>query len=300
MSLAIGVELGGTKVVVAGSSGGTTLIGRTRIDTHAPEPTLAAVRRTIGEITARGPVTSIGIGTFGPVDLRTGSERFGTIISTPKPVWSGVDLIEGIAGGLGVPVAIDTDVNAALLAEVRWGAAADHPSAYLTIGTGIGGAIWSDGGILHGANHSEIGHLPLPPRPDDPFPGRCPYHGACLEGLASGPALADRFGSSLEDLGPSDRARAVDLAGHYVGLGVLALTTVVPVQTVVIGGGVAHLPGFHDAVASTMRAAANGYPPVPYEDGGPEIVAPGLGDDAGVVGCIELGRSARFGGSGSG
>lgn len=291
--LLVGIEVGGTKVVVAGSHGDGALFGRSRIDTTDPVDTLGAVADVITSIADGRRIDAIGIGTFGPVDLRRGSPAHGTIVRTPKPGWSGVDLIAGLDPDPRTAVAIDTDVNAALLGEVVAGVASTPTAAYLTIGTGIGGAIWANHGLVRGANHPEIGHLLLPPRSDDAFEGACPYHGRCLEGLASGAAFAARFGARLEDLGDEDRLRARDLAAHYVGSGIVSLLAVVPVETVVIGGGVSHLPGFHDAVASVVAQVGNGYPPVPLADGGPAIVAPGLGDDAGVIGAIELARRAE-------
>jgi fructokinase len=286
--LHIGIELGGTKVVVAGSDGDGELIGRTRIDTTTPTETLHAVRRAITSIAAGRRIEAVGIATFGPVDLRPDSPAYGTIVDTPKPGWSGVNIVSELARAPGTVVAIDTDVNAALMGEVAVGAVQTPTAAYLTIGTGIGGAIWANAGLIRGANHPEIGHVMLPRRDDDAFEGSCPYHGTCLEGLASGGAFARRLGTRLEALGEPDRLEARDLAAHYVGSGIVSLVAVVPVETVVIGGGVSHLPGFHDAVASVVARVGNGYPPVPIAAGGPSIVPPGLGDDAGVVGAIEL------------
>lgn len=294
-SIDIGVELGGTKVVVAGSVTGRELIGRTRIDTTTPEATLGRVRGAIDQIVAGRRIGAIGIGTFGPIDLRPGSPSYGSLVSTPKPRWSGTDLIAGLVPTADTPVAIDTDVNAALRGEHVWGAATTETAAYLTIGTGVGGGVWIDGDVVHGANHPEIGHVLLPVRADDDFPGVCPYHGRCLEGLASGRALEARFGGPVEHLPGSDRSAAAELAAHYVGLGIVSMLAVAPVETVVIGGGVAHLDGFHGRVDGVVARAGNGYPPVPLGEGGPRIVRPGLGDDAGVVGSIELARRARSG-----
>jgi fructokinase len=292
VTLAIGIELGGTKVVVAGSASGATLIGRTRIATTTPDTTLTAIRRTVEQIGDGRDITSIGIGAFGPVDIRPGSPTHGTIVRTPKADWSGVDILEAMAGLTSGPIVVDTDVNAAMLGEATYGAGSGGSAAYLTVGTGIGAGLWVDGALVHGANHPEVGHLPMPRFADDTYGGRCPYHGSCLEGMASGPALADRLGAPVESLESDALDAAAQLAGRYVGIGVFALCTVLPVETVIIGGGVAHLPGFHASVRRSAHDAANGYPPVPFAGGGPSIVPPALGDDAGVVGSVELGRSA--------
>ena len=289
----IGVELGGTKVVVAASDGGRALRGRVQIPTGAPEPTLDAVRRAIEDLAGTDATPAIGIGSFGPIDLRGDSPTFGTILSTPKPQWSGVDVINGIAGDSGHPVGLDTDVAAALRAEHRWGAAATRTAAYATVGTGVGVALWLDGQIVQGLNHSEIGHIRVPRHEEDTFAGVCPYHGDCLEGMASGPAIAARWGAPAERL-PADIWRtARDLEAWYLAHGIAGMCAVVPVETVVIGGGVAQMEGLHRAVTDGLAEASGLYPPIPFAEGGPRIVRPGLGNDAGVLGSIELARIAR-------
>ena len=292
----VGIELGGTKVVVGASRGGNSLTDRLRIDTREPDQTLADVRAALRRIAGTADVAAVGIGTFGPVDLRPGSASFGTITNTPKPLWSGVDVFAGILMDLeGRPAAIDTDVNAALIGEHVWGAADTDTAAYLTIGTGIGGGIWANGGLVRGSNHPEVGHVAVRRHPDDEFPGSCPYHGACLEGMASGTALAARFGTRAEDMDANTAEQARNLAAFYVADGIVTMCSVVPVETVVIGGGVAHMGGFHDGVRRAVAAIAAGYPPVPFDEAGPTIVAPALGNDAGVLGAIELARRVRSG-----
>ncbi|MBW2470932.1 MAG: ROK family protein [Deltaproteobacteria bacterium] len=288
----VGVELGGTKIVVASSPGDAQIDRRLRIPTGSPVPTLEAVRDAIVEVAAHHPIRGIGIASFGPLDLRSGSPRFGTLIRTPKPEWSGVDVVRGIAPDDAVPVRIDTDVAGALMAEHAWGAAQGRASAYITVGTGIGAAIMVDGVIVTGANHSEIGHVRVPRHPDDPYPGRCPYHGDCLEGMACGPAVEERFGRPPHELSGGSREDAVELVAWYLAHGITSMASVVPVDVVVIGGGVAKFPGLHDTVSDACATASGGYPPVPFAEGGPEIVAPGLGDDAGVLGAILLARAA--------
>ncbi len=294
-SVDIGIELGGTKIVIGSSVGDKTLTDRIRIETTTPDETFPRIAEAIDAIRATNGIAAIGIGTFGPVDLRRGSPTFGSIMATPKPHWSWADVVGRIIGTRDVPFAIDTDVNVALRAEVIWGAAKASTAAYLTVGTGIGGGVWVDGGVVRGANHPEIGHMLVPRRDDDEFPGSCPFHDACLEGLASGTALATRFGTMPETMSTDQKDRASDLAAHYLAVGIVGLISVVPVEVVVIGGGVAHLPGFHQRVTASLERLAGRYPTVPYGEGGPLIVPPSLGDDAGVVGAIELARRARSG-----
>ncbi|MGI9528966.1 MAG: ROK family protein [Acidimicrobiia bacterium] len=291
--LDIGIELGGTKIVVAASPGGRELTGRIRIPTEHPQTTLEAVRSAIDGLAGSTSVAAIGIGSFGPLDLRSESPDFGTIVRTPKPNWSGVDVVAGIVGERHVPVAVDTDVAAALRAEHRWGAAMTPTAAYATVGTGLGVALWSHGHIVEGLSHSEIGHIRIPRHANDTFEGVCPYHGDCLEGMASGPAIAARWGAPAQSLPPSTFAAALELEAWYLAHGVAGMGAVVPVETVVLGGGVAHMEGLHAAVADALPAASGLYPPIPFAEGGPAIVPPALGDDAGALGAVELARYAR-------
>ncbi len=287
--LHIGVELGGTKVVVAGSYGGPDLVDRRRIVTRDAVTTFDDIRQAISDIAGTREPEGIGVASFGPIDLRTGGSSYGRLLPTPKPGWSGVDVLAGISAASRVPVALDTDVNAAVLAEHTWGSGTADHVAYITVGTGIGGGIWSGGRVLHGMNHPEIGHLRVPRHPDDPFDGSCPFHGDCLEGMASGTALEQRWGVAAEDLGET-AGPALELEAWYLAHGIAVLCAVIPVEQVIIGGGVAKMTGLHAAVADGLVSASGKYPAVPFADGGPEISSPGLGDDAGVVGAIELAR----------
>jgi predicted NBD/HSP70 family sugar kinase len=203
------VEGGGTKFVCAVGEGPDRILARTRVETTTPEETLDRVADFFARATAAGAgsgaagreLAAVGVACFGPLELDPASPRFGDLLATPKPGWSGAPVAQALRRRLGVPVAVDTDVNGAALGEWRWGAARDcDPALYLTVGTGIGGGIVLDGRPLHGLLHPEMGHIPLPRlswpdgRPDD-FPGVCPFHGACFEGLVSGPALAARAGA---------------------------------------------------------------------------------------------------------
>ena len=293
LDVAIGVELGGTKVVVGASSAGTDLVHRDVIATVDPGATLASVRASVEQVMNQYDVVSLGIASFGPIDLRQGSVAYGTMLATPKPGWTGVDVLSGISFR-GVATAIDTDVNAALLAETSWGAGTSENVAYLTVGTGIGGAIWSGGRVLYGANHPEIGHVRVPRHPDDDFRGNCPFHGDCLEGMASGTAIRDRWGISAEAFDSSE-SDALELEAWYLAHAIASLCAVVPVDQVIIGGGVAKMPGFHESISAMLPEASGGYPPVPFSFGGPQVLPPGLGDDAGVLGAIELGRTIPVG-----
>jgi fructokinase len=184
---------------------------------------------------------------------------------------------------------IDTDVNAAALAEGLWGASrglSDH--VYVTVGTGIGGGVVSNGRLLHGAGHPETGHVPVPREPDDDYPGRCPFHGSCLEGMASGPALAERWDAAAETLGAGHPAW--DLEARYLASGFLPLVHVLATQRIVLGGGLGSAPGLIELVRVHLSRRLAGYAPRLDEPGAMEtfIVPPGLGGDAGLLGAAAL------------
>ncbi len=288
----VGVELGGTKMVVASSADGVVLDHRAELATTDPDSTLSAVREAVVSVADGRPVEAIGIASFGPLDLRESSERFGHLVDTPKPGWSGVDVVGGVMSDFDIPFMIDTDVNAAVIAETIHGAGRGFSHvAYLTVGTGVGGGIWSNGRVLHGANHPEIGHIRVPKHPEDHHVSSCPFHADCLEGMASGTAVRERWGRSaenLEHLAPS----AVRLEAWYLARGVAGMCAVVPVDVVVIGGGISKLPDLHHEITKSLEDASGMYPPIPFAEGGPDIVEPELGDDAGVRGAIELAKNA--------
>lgn len=280
-----GVELGGTKVVCAVGLDGVPE-REERIPTGEPEETLARVEAFLREV---GPPSAVGVGSFGPVELRPGHPRFGRITTTPKPGWAGVDVAGRLGRALGVPVAFETDVGAAAVGEGRLGAARGlHTFAYLTVGTGIGGGVVAGGRLLHGLGHPEIGHVPVPREPgDEAFASVCPFHPDCLEGLASGPSLAARFGRPAEELGGPELDRAVELAAGYVASGLRALVYVLAPERIVIGGGVSGLPGLVDRVAALLPARLGRYPGLPEHSSG-FVVPAMLGARAGIAGALLL------------
>lgn len=285
-----GIEGGGTKFVVACGSGPDDLGTPVVYPTTTPDATLS---RAIDEVRRCGPVAAVGVASFGPVDLRPGSDTYGHIMETPKSGWSGTDVAGRLREGLGIPVGFDTDVNGAALAEHRWGAARDVDSfIYVTVGTGIGGGGLVRGEPMHGLSHPEMGHMRIPRHPDDEFGGGCPFHGDCLEGMAAGPALEERWGRRAENLGP-DTAAAVALEGWYLGTAFANLALALSPERIVAGGGVMKLPGLFDRVRDRFLESLNGYlKPAPVLDPASFIVAPGLGDRAGVLGAIALASDA--------
>lgn len=274
-----GVEAGGAKFVCAIGSGPDDLV-RATIPTTTPAETLARVIEFFHS-QARS-IAALGVASFGPVDLEPGSPTFGFITSTPKPEWSNVDICGVLRRALGGPIAFETDVNAAALAEARWGAAQGlNNILYITVGTGIGGGALVDGLPLHGLVHPEMGHILIPQnRDEDPFPGACPFHGNCLEGLASGHAMERRWGVKAQFLEPDHPAWRLE--AHYLGLALANLVCVLSPRRIVIGGGVMHNLDLFPMIRQNLHECLNGYVQPP------DVVPPLLGDDAGVLGAIAL------------
>lgn len=287
-----GVEAGGTKVICVVGRDPTSIVDFTRISVTSPQETMAAAISFFRAAVDRGlELEAIGIGSFGPLELRETDPRFGSILATPKAGWSGVDVL-GPFRAFGLPVAIDTDVDAAALGEGKWGAAQGLRSfVYLTIGTGIGGGALVDGRIVHGLVHPEMGHIAVPRRPGDDFAGICPFHGDCWEGLANGPAIAARFGRPAETLEGQVRDEAVAVAAFYLAAGVRSLVYALAPERIVVGGGLGSMPGLVKAAGGELVAQLAGYPGLP-EHGDSFIVAASLGGMAGPAGALALAETA--------
>ncbi len=288
-SLVGGLEAGGSKFVCAVGTGPDDVRAEARFATTTPEQTLRRAVEFFTEAAAPAPLAAIGIASFGPLDLDPRSATFGFITTTPKAGWQDVDLVTPLAA-LGTAVAIDTDVNAAALAEHRWGAARGVGSAvYVTVGSGIGGGAVIDGRPVHGLVHPEMGHLRLPhDRARDPFPGTCPHHGDCWEGLASGPALAARWGQPAETL-PDDHP-AWELEAHYLALGLANVVLTLSPERVVLGGGVMARTRLYARVRLKLAGLIGGYLRTPMLAARIDdyVVPPALGDRAGVLGALAL------------
>jgi fructokinase len=285
------VEAGGTKFVCAIGDESGKILKEERFPTQDPASTLANMRlflRRGGE--DFGALSGVGVGSFGPVQLDRRAADYGYITRTPKPGWSGTDIIGGLKRDFSCAVGFDTDVNAAALAEHRWGAAQDVQNfVYVTVGTGIGGGALVNGKPIHGVMHPEIGHFYPRRHPRDAgFPGICPFHRDCMEGVASGPAIQARSGASLQDLDPSHvqwELEADDL-GQLCAQLVLALSP----QRILMGGGVMNQLRLLGPIRRRMRHWLGGYidrSDVLSDDSG-YIVTPGLGERAGVLGALAL------------
>jgi fructokinase len=289
--LLAGIEAGGTKFVCALGTDRGELRAEARFPTTSPEETIEqAVRFLRAEQAELGEVAAVGIAAFGPLDLRPRSPSYGHITSTPKPGWANTDLRGSVAQAMKVPVAIDTDVNAAALAEWRWGSAKGLDSVvYITIGTGIGGGVLIHGRPVHGLVHPEMGHILIPhDKGIDPFPGSCPFHGDCLEGLASGPAMEKRWQKRAEAL-PQDHP-AWRLEAHYLALGLTTIICSLSPERIILGGGVMQQGHLFPLIRAEAVSLMNGYVQAEEILGGMDdyVVPPALGDRAGILGALAL------------
>lgn len=290
--LVAGVELGGTKSIAV-IARGPKILARASVPTSGPAETLSALRAILAGWRGEFPFKAIGIASFGPLQLCAEDPDFGRMLNTPKPGWSGADVAKAVAGSFDCPWRIDTDVNGAALAEYRWGAGAHCNSVcYITIGTGLGGGLLVNGAPVHGAMHPEIGHIRIRRAPGDPFKGACPFHGDCIEGLVSGPALAARFGApshAIADSDPGWRYVASDIAE----LACIVLLTI-SAQRLLFGGGVTvSRPFLLPAVRNIVVERLSSYLPfITAQKAENIILAPALGDDAGPLGAVALALAA--------
>jgi len=285
-----GVEAGGTKFVCLVGSGPEGIVDQLRIPTTAPSETLQRVIEFFRPHTTTGGVRAIGVGCFGPLDLDRKSPTYGYITTTPKPGWENTDVFGALERGLGLRVAFDMDVNTAALGEFRWGVSQGFdPSLYLTIGTGIGGGYLKDGVPLLGMLSLEMGHLRIPHDLDrDPFPGSCPFHGDCFEGLANGPAIRRRLGASGEDV-PDDHPYW-EIEAEYIASALVNLILTLSPRKIILGGGVMERMFLFPKIRRKVQAGLNGY--VRHksllEGMDDYIVPPGLGNRSGSLGALAL------------
>jgi fructokinase len=286
-----GIELGGTKCILTLAHGPDQILAQETVPTEAPEKTLAALEAVLGGWWGAQGFAALGIASFGPVCLDPANAQFGHILTTSKPGWSGTDVARRLAAPFAVPMAFDTDVNGAALAEMRWGAGQGLSDfAYVTVGTGVGVGLVINGKPTRGIGHCEMGHIRVPRLPTDTAPSGCPFHDDCIEGLASGTgiraALGDQPVDSVGEHHPVwDRvASAIALLCHTM------VATAGP-QRIAIGGGVMQRqPHLLARIDPLLRESIAGYltvPPAPY------IVSPALGDQAGPMGPIAMALQAQ-------
>jgi len=288
-----GIEGGGTKFVLVLGTGPDHILDEARFPTTTPAETLGRVVSFFQRPRAGVKFAAVGVSSFGPIDPDRASPTYGYVTTTPKPHWPNTDVVGMLRGALDVPVGWDTDTNGAALGERRWGAGGDaDPLVYITVGTGIGGGALVDGRPVHGLMHPEMGHLLVPSFDGDTFPGICPYHGRCLEGVACGPAMEARMGRPAQDLLPDDPAW--ELEARYLAFGMLSIAEVLSPKRIIVGGGLGLATGLLDRVRRHVVRLNNGYISRPGLGDAVDsyIVPPGLGALAGAMGALELARLA--------
>lgn len=288
------IEAGGTKFLCAVANTEGEFVDKVRLDTRGPTDTIQRVLDFFRPHLDAAPAAGLGVASFGPLDLDLQSATFGYITATPKPGWAQTDLLGRLQQHFSCPVVIDTDVNAAALAELRWGAGQGCDSlVYITVGTGVGGGLAVLGKSQHGLIHPEMGHMRVPRLEWDSFPGICPFHGDCVEGLCSGPAIKARCGQEAHELA-ADHPEWQRL-GKYLGSFAANLILTISPQKLVFGGGVLKAEHLLPLIREHAMKTLNGYLQHPAIQAGAEdlITAPGLGADAGLRGALALALGAR-------
>ncbi|MBR5980009.1 MAG: ROK family protein, partial [Oscillospiraceae bacterium] len=278
------LEAGGTKMVCAFGDMNGNILEQQSIPTTTPQDTMPAIMEFFRE----KKIESVGIGCFGPVDVRQGSSTWGTILDTPKLPWRNFNIAGVIKEELGVPVGIDTDVNGSLLGEVTYGAAKGLTDVvYITIGTGVGAGIMSGGRLIHGMLHPEAGHIKLIRVKGDDYAGKCPYHKECFEGLASGPAIEERWGEPGRAL--ADRPEVWELEAEYIARAIASLVMILSPQRIILGGGVMHQLQLFPMIREKVIREIGGYIKTgELSDIDGYIVPASLNDDQGIMGALKL------------
>ena len=288
-----GIEAGGTKFNCVIGTDPRTILRRTKIATTTPEETLAAVKDWfVQQSLELGAVSALGIACFGPLDLKPSSSKYGYITATPKAHWSNTEIAGYFQRHFGIPVGFDTDVNGSALGEHLYGAAKDIDDfVYVTIGTGVGAGVFINGRPLTGMVHPELGHIRLPKKAADSFDGNCAFHGDCLEGLVSGPAIEARW-NCIAALLPQEHP-AWDLEAHYLALMCVNIAMSYSPQRIILGGGVMDQSHLFGVIRAKFAQLMSGYmlPDIELEE---FIVAPGLPGFSGEVGALALAIGAEL------
>mgnify|MGYP001076489195 FL=1 len=282
------LEAGGTKMVCAIGDETGKIFEQVSIPTETPEITIPKLIDFFKE----REVDALGIGCFGPVSLNKKASNYGSITSTPKLAWKDYNIVGAFADALHCPIGFDTDVNGSVLGEVTFGQAKGKNCViYLTIGTGVGGGIYIDGKLLHGMVHPEAGHVLIRKRSDDQYEGKCPYHKTCLEGLAAGPAIEERWGKKAVEL--ADKTEVWDLEADYIAQALMGYIVTLSPEMIILGGGVMHQEQLFPLIRTKVSELLGGYVEAKeLEDMEHYIVPASLHDDQGIMGCLELARRA--------
>lgn len=283
------LEAGGTKMICALGNENGRIFEQVSIPTTTPEETMPRILDFFKEREIR----AIGIACFGPIDLNRNSSTYGYITTTPKIPWQNYNIVGAVKEALQLPVGFDTDVNGSLLGEVTWGRAKGLTDAvYFTVGTGIGAGIMTNGRLLHGMLHPEAGHIQMVPAQGDTYKGHCPFHGTCLEGMASGPAIQDRWKEEAKSL--ANRPEVWEFEAEYLAQAVQSCVMLLSPQVIIFGGGVMHQEHLFPLIRSKVKKNMNGYIRTKeMEDLDHYIVPASLNDNQGIMGCLKLAMDAE-------
>jgi len=290
-----GIEAGGTKIVCSIANDPHDILAIERFPTSTPEETIKIIISffTENQKSHNIKLVSLGIGSFGPLDLDPDSITYGYVTSTPKKGWRNTNLLQPLQNALKIPIFFDTDVNVAAIGERRWGAARDLDNfIYITIGTGIGGGVIINGKPVHGMIHPEVGHIRLIQNTTiDPYKGKCPYHHNCFEGLASGPAIEERWNKKANELEPNHPGWALE--ADYIAQALNNFICCFSPQKIILGGGVMQQNHLFPLIRNKTLEYLNNY--VQSEtilvNTDHYIVPPGLGNQSGILGAIALARN---------
>lgn len=282
------LEAGGTKMVCAVGDENGNIFEQISIPTVTPDETLPKIIDYFKDKN----ISALGIGCFGPIDLNKNSDTYGFITTTPKLAWRNCDIVGRLKEALNIPIGFDTDVNGSLLGEATWGAAKDKNCAiYITVGTGVGVGVMVDGKLLHGMLHPEAGHMLMTMHPEDKYSGKCPYHKTCLEGLAAGPAIEERWGKKGIEL--SSDKKVWELEAYYIAQAIYNYILVLSPQIIILGGGVMHQEVLFPLIRKEIQRLNKDYLLTKeLADLDNYIVSASLNDDQGIMGAIKLGLNA--------
>lgn len=278
------LEAGGTKMVCAIGNENGEIFERVSFPTETPEKTVPQMIQYFKE----RDIEALGIACFGPIDLNKKSDTYGYITTTPKLAWANYDIVGAFKKELDIPIGFDTDVNGSALGEATWGITQGlENSIYITIGTGVGMGIITNGKLLHGMLHPEAGHMLLRKHPEDSYEGKCPYHKTCLEGLAAGPAIEARWGKKGIEL--ADKKEVWEMEAYYIGQALVDLICILSPERIILGGGVMHQEHMMPLVREEVKKQLNGYLKTKQlDDLENYIVLPSLNDNQGIMGCLKL------------
>ena len=277
------IEAGGTKFVCAVSNENFEILERVSIPTTTPDETMNAAF----EFFDKHELGAIGVGSFGPIDVNKKSKTYGYITTTPKIAWANYNFVGAVKDRYNIPIGWTTDVNAAALGELKKGAAVGLQSCvYLTVGTGIGGGAAINGQLLEGYGHPEMGHILVRMHPDDKYEGNCPYHKNCLEGIASGPAIEERWGKKAYEL--EDNEEVWKIEAFYLAQAMMTYTLILSPERIVLGGGVMKQSQLFQLIRKELEQLMKNYVSMPNLN--EYIVPPALGDNSGITGCLILAK----------